>query len=106
MTNTETTVRKPRLFLRIFVVFILVAAIAAGLGYKKYLQIGVLGAQGNIPPPPISVTVASAKSAEWHKRIKAVGTLVASQGVNLSTEVAGIVKSIHFDSGQEIKKGA
>jgi membrane fusion protein (multidrug efflux system) len=106
VTNTETTVRKPRLFLRIFVVFILVAAIAAGLGYKKYLQIGVLGAQGNIPPPPISVTVASAKSAKWHKRIKAVGTLVASQGVNLSTEVAGIVKSIHFDSGQEIKKGA
>ena len=106
MTNTETTVRKPRLFLRIFVVLILGAAIAGGLGYKKYLQIGVLAAQGSVPPPPISVTVASAESSEWHKRIKAVGTLVASQGVDLSTEVAGIVNTIHFDSGQEIKKGA
>ena len=106
MTTTENTARKPRIFLRIFLVLILVAAIAAGLGYKKYLQIGVLTAQGSIAPPPISVTVASAKPAKWHKRIKAVGTLVASQGVDLSTEVAGIVKSIHFDSGQEIKKGA
>jgi membrane fusion protein (multidrug efflux system) len=105
VTNSETTVRKPKLFLRIFVVLILAAAIAAGLGYKKYLQIGVLSAQGSIAPPPISVTVASAQSAEWNRRIKAVGTLVASQGVDLSIEVAGIVKSIHFDSGQEVKKG-
>jgi membrane fusion protein (multidrug efflux system) len=94
------------LFLRLFVVFILVAAIAAGLAYKKYLQIGVLTAQGSVAPPPISVTVASAESAEWNKRIKAVGTLVASQGVDLSTEVAGIVKSIRFKSGQEVKKDA
>ncbi len=106
MANTESTARKPRLFLRLFVVFILVAAIAAGLAYKKYLQIGVLTAQGSVAPPPISVTVASAESAEWNKRIKAVGTLVASQGVDLSTEVAGIVKSIRFKSGQEVKKDA
>jgi membrane fusion protein (multidrug efflux system) len=106
VANTESTARKPRLFLRLFVVFILVAAIAAGLAYKKYLQIGVLTAQGSVAPPPISVTVASAESAEWNKRIKAVGTLVASQGVDLSTEVAGIVKSIRFKSGQEVKKDA
>ncbi len=106
MANTQTTARKPRLFLRIFIVLILMAAIAASLGYKKYLQIGVLTAQGSVQPPPTSVTVASAEPAEWNKRIKAAGTLVASQGVDLSTEVAGIIKSIHFDSGQEIKKGA
>mgnify|MGYP000102239754 FL=1 len=106
MANTQTTARKPRLFLRIFIVLILMAAIAASLGYKKYLQIGVLTAQGSVQPPPTSVTVASAESAEWNKRIKAAGTLVASQGVDLSTEVAGIIKSIHFDSGQEIRNGA
>jgi membrane fusion protein (multidrug efflux system) len=106
VANTQTTARKPRLFLRIFIVLILMAAIAASLGYKKYLQIGVLTTQGSVQPPPTNVTVASAESAKWNKRIKAAGTLVASQGVDLSTEVAGIVKSIHFDSGQEIIKGA
>jgi membrane fusion protein (multidrug efflux system) len=105
LTNSETTTRKPRLFLRIFVVFIVVAAIAGGLAYKKYLQIGVMSAQGSVPPPPISVTVASAQSTQWQNRIKAIGTLVASQGVELSSEVAGIVKAIHFKSGHEVTKG-
>jgi len=105
VTDSYPSTRKPNLFLRISVILILVACVVAGLGYKKYLQIGVLSAQGSVPQAPISVTVASAKSSEWYKRIKTVGTLVASQGVDLSTEVDGIVKSIHFDSGQEIKKG-
>jgi membrane fusion protein (multidrug efflux system) len=98
VTDSASSSRKPNLFLRIFIILILVACVVAGLGYKKYLQIGVLTAQGSVPPAPINVTVASAESSEWHKRIKTVGTLVASQGVDLSTEVAGIVKSIHFNS--------
>ena len=106
MTDSTTLAAKPKLLLRILVIAIVVIAVTAGLAYKKYLQIGVLTAQGSVPPPPTSVTVAIAKSSNWHKRIKTVGTLVASQGVDLSTEVAGIVKSIHFDSGQEIKNGA
>lgn len=105
MTDSDSSSRKPNLFLRIFIILILVACVVAGLAYKKYLQIGVLTTQGSAPPAPVSVTVASAETSQWHKRIKTVGTLVASQGVDLSTEVAGIVKSIHFNSGQEIEMG-
>jgi membrane fusion protein (multidrug efflux system) len=105
VTDSYPSPRKPNLFLRISVILIFVACVVAGFGYIKYLQKGVLTAQGSAPRAPISVTVASTKSSEWRKRIKTVGTLVASQGVDLSTEVDGIVKSIHFDSGQEIKKG-
>lgn len=105
MTNSEKPVRKPRLWLRILVVLVIGIAIAAGLGYKKYLQIGEMMAEGSIPPPPISVTVASVQAAQWQDRIKAIGTLVASQGVDLSSEVAGIIESINFESGQDIAKG-
>jgi membrane fusion protein (multidrug efflux system) len=62
-------------------------------------------AMGSVAPPPISVTVAEAKPAQWNKRIKAIGTLIAYQGVNISSEVPGIVTSINFESGQEVKKG-
>jgi membrane fusion protein (multidrug efflux system) len=62
-------------------------------------------AQGSVAPPPISVTVAEAIPAQWNKRIKAIGTLIAYQGVNISSEVSGIVTSINFESGQEVKKG-
>jgi membrane fusion protein (multidrug efflux system) len=86
-------------------VLLLIAAMVGGLGYKKYLQIEVMTAQGSVAPPPISVTVAKAKPTQWNRRIKAIGTLIAYQGVNISSEVSGIVTSINFESGQEVKKG-
>jgi membrane fusion protein (multidrug efflux system) len=103
--ESVSATKKPRLLLRIFVVLVLIAGIVGGLGYKKFLQIQVMAAQGSIAPPPISVTVATAKNAEWNKQIKAIGTLIAFQGVNISSEVSGIVKSIKFESGQEVKTG-
>ena len=33
----------------------------------------------------------------------AIGTLVASQGVDISSEIGGIVRAINFKSGQEIR---
>jgi len=103
--QTDTVTKKPSLVLRIFVVLLLIAAIVGALGYKKFLQIQVMSAQGSIAPPPISVTVAESKAAEWNKQLKAIGTLIAFQGVNISSEVSGIVKSINFESGQEVKTG-
>lgn len=105
MPQTDTVTKKPSLVLRLFVALLLIAAIAGGLGYKKFLQIQVMSAQGSIAPPPISVTVAESKSAEWNKQLKAIGTLIAFQGVNISSEVSGIVKTINFESGQEVKTG-
>jgi membrane fusion protein (multidrug efflux system) len=64
-----------------------------------------MASQGSIPPPPISVTVAEAKPEQWRKRILAIGSLVASQGVDISSEVGGIVRSIDFKSGEEVKIG-
>ena len=93
------------MFLRFFAVFMIIAAIIATLGYAKYGQIQTMIAQGSIPPPPISVTVATATAEQWRSRIKAIGTLVASQGVDVSSEVGGIVRTINFESGQSVKAG-
>jgi membrane fusion protein (multidrug efflux system) len=105
VSQADTVTKKPRYILRIFMVLSLIAAMVGGLGYKKFLQIEVMTAQGSVGPPPISVTVAEAEPARWNRRIKAIGTLIAYQGVNISSEVSGIVTSINFESGQEVKKG-
>jgi len=97
--------KKPRLAIRIIIVLLLILAISSALGYKKFTQIQTMIAQGSIEPPPISVVVAEAKPANWSKHIKAIGTLSANQGVNISSEVAGIVTSINFISGQEVETG-
>jgi len=97
--------RKPRLWLRLFIVLLLIAAMAGALGYQKYLQIQQQIAQGSQLRPPISVTVANAAPAQWERRIGAIGSLVAFQGVNVTTEVSGIITRINFDSGNQMKQG-
>jgi membrane fusion protein (multidrug efflux system) len=79
---------------------------SGALGYKKFLQIQEQIAQGSQAPPPISVTVAQAETAQWERRIKAIGTLVAFQGVDVTTEVSGVITSINFESGGEVKQGS
>ncbi|MDC1287472.1 efflux RND transporter periplasmic adaptor subunit [Gammaproteobacteria bacterium] len=102
--SEQRSTRKPRLWLRLFVVLFLVAAMVAALGYQKYLQIQQQIAQGSQIPPPISVTVATAEDAMWESRVAAIGSLVAYQGVNVTTEVSGVITSITFDSGNTIAK--
>jgi membrane fusion protein (multidrug efflux system) len=102
--SEQPTTRKPRLWLRLLLVLMLVAAIVGALGYQKYLQIQQQIAQGSQAPPPISVTVATAEDAMWESRVAAIGSLVAFQGVNVTTEVSGVITSITFDSGNKIAK--
>jgi membrane fusion protein (multidrug efflux system) len=80
-------------------VLLLLAAIAGSLAYIKYLQFGEMAAQGSTPPPPISVTVAEAQVRQWQRQLPAIGTLVSSQAVEITSEVAGVITTINFASG-------
>ena len=103
--NTANMEKKPRLWLRLVIVILLLAAIAASLGYKKFLQIQEQIAFGSAAPPPTSVTAAEANPEQWQNRLKAIGSLVASQGIDITSEVEGIVKTLNFKSGQQVKQG-
>ncbi len=103
--SDQTRPRKPRLWLRLLLIILLMAAIAGALGYQKYLQIQQQISQGSQAPPPISVTVATAEAAQWQRRVRAIGSLVAYQGVNVTTEDSGVITSINFDSGIRVKAG-
>ena len=104
--SEPTPTRKPRLWLRLLLVFLLLIIMSGALGYKKFLEIQEQIAQGSQVPPPISVTVAEAKTEQWERRIKAIGTLVAFQGVDVTTEVSGVITSINFESGDEVEQGS
>lgn len=54
-----------------------------------------------------AVTVSSieARSMPWRQQISTVGTLAAIHGADLTTEVSGIVDTIRFENGAEVKAG-
>ncbi len=105
MNSEANPQKKPRILLRLILVIALVGTVGGSLAYLKLEQFAELQAQGEIPPPPISVEVAVATPGQWQKRILAIGSLVASQGVDISSEVGGIVREIEFRSGQEVSAG-
>ena len=55
--------------------------------------------------PATTVTSAVVKEEDWAPRLSAVGTVSAVQGATLSTDLAGTVAEVKFESGGEAKKG-
>ena len=89
---------------RMLIMLLCVVLLIAVLALFKFLQIRKLIA--SLPKPSAQiVTAVKVEMQDWQPEIKAVGTLNPVRGVNVTTEIAGLVRSIHFHSGQDVKAG-
>ena len=57
-------------------------------------------------PPAATVTSEAAKVEKWVEQLTSIGTLISSHGVDVTSQVAGIVTEIFFESGQDAEQGA
>lgn len=81
-----------------------VLLLVAVLAFGKFMQIRTLIAA--VPKPsPQTVSTAEVQKLQWQSQFTAVGTLNPVRGADLSTEVAGLVRTVHFKSGQDVKAG-
>jgi len=92
---------------RILIAGIIVGLFLGGVGYFNLVfkpkMIGEFMAK--MVPPPATVTAELAKTATWVDRERAIGTLVAIEGVDVAPQVGGIVTEYLFDSGHDVEKG-
>jgi RND family efflux transporter MFP subunit len=95
------------------VVFTLVLAVLVGLsGGLYYFQFfikpqmvkGFIAAA--FTPKPTAVTTEAVAKQVWAPSLPAIGTLRAFQGIDVAPQVAGVVKAIHFKSGEDVVAGA
>lgn len=85
---------------------LLVAPVAAGIGWLKYTQFNAMGeAAKKMVQPPEVVTTVDVLSTMWQPRVPSVGTAVAVQGTDVSTEAEGVVRTINFDAGSSVTAG-
>jgi membrane fusion protein (multidrug efflux system) len=105
-TLSRTKERRPRTWLRMTIMLLLVALAAAGLiGFQQFkagiLKQVVATIRSEVP------TVATAKASlqQWQPRQTAVGSARASKGADLAAEIAGVVDTIDFESGQNVAAG-
>ncbi len=92
--------------------FITVAAgltvLVVGLSIFQFIakpQI-VKGIIAGMPRPVPAVAVADAKTENWQARVSAIGTFRAVQGIDVSPQVGGVVRSINFESGQDVERAS
>lgn len=84
---------------------ILILVIAPIIAVKASQIMAMISAGESFVPPPESVSSFPVQEQRWQTRLTAVGTVTAVRGVTVSTEVPGTVRSILFDSGQNVKTG-
>ena len=89
---------------KIAIALAIVLIAAAGIGGVKFLQIKKLMA-ANWTSPPETVSATEVRAERWQGSLTAIGSVVAAQGVNVTTEVAGLVREIAFESGAVVKQG-
>ena len=93
---------KKRMVYMLLGILLLVGAV---VGWKYYGYVQYQKSAAAAPVPSSTVTSTKAEFQQWQPQITAVGTLRAMRGVDVTTEVAGLVRSIHFKSGDEVKAG-
>ncbi|MCG8525168.1 MAG: efflux RND transporter periplasmic adaptor subunit [Opitutales bacterium] len=96
-----------RILLKTGVAFLVLLVILGPIVATKALQIGALIASSKEPftMPPTSVTTIAVEKTQWNPMIRSVGSVVAVQGVTVTTELPGKVVAIHFESGTNVKEG-
>jgi membrane fusion protein, multidrug efflux system len=91
---------------RMIIMLIAVAVVFGGvfgfIAFRNHMIAKFMASRG-IPPQTVSTTVAGAQ--EWQSKLEAVGSLRAVNGADLSSQVAGTVSALHFESGAEVKAG-
>lgn len=93
---------------RFLIALIIMSALIGGLAWFKLVFMPTMIQEflSSQTPPPATITAEPAKTEDWVERLPAIGTLTALQGVEVASQVAGLVTSIGFESGQDVEKGA
>ncbi|HET9390632.1 MAG TPA: hypothetical protein VFO44_13365, partial [Steroidobacteraceae bacterium] len=84
---------------------LIIVVIAAGVllavlvGFNLVKQYFMAKARAQNASPPQTVSAASVQFSDWQPHVDAIGTLRATLGVDVTTEIAGLVRTLHFKSG-------
>jgi len=102
--SSEPSAPRPRYWLRILLTVLgALLLIGAIVGIKAMFIMKQIASFK--PPPPPVVSAAPVQAEEWRNEIDTVGSLRAWRGADLSTEAAGLARSIKFQSGQNVAAG-
>ena len=89
----------------VVIILALIGGTAAFLRVYKQRADAKAAASNVAYEPAETVAVTEAREITWYPTADLVGTVLATQWVNLSNEVPGAIKDMNFESGSIVEKG-
>lgn len=94
------------MFKRLFIAIILLGLVGGGIVWFKYFRDDMIAQYlGGMVPPPTPVTTETIEPVTWEPGIDAIGTALATRGVDLAIESGGLVQAITFAGNDQIAEG-
>ncbi len=91
---------------RMLLMIVTVIVFLGVIGFVKFRQVQAAIAQySSFQPPPEAVTTVVAARQDWEQTVSAIGSVTPVNGVTVSADLAGVVRSIEFESGRSVKNG-
>jgi membrane fusion protein (multidrug efflux system) len=87
---------------RMIIMLIIVGVLFGGIFGFKAVQARMMKKYMKFQMPPATVTAVEAELQPWQPQLKAVGSLRAVRGVDVTSEISGLVRSLEFRSGQTV----
>lgn len=89
-------------------VLVLLVVLIGGFAYFQFVMKPKLVADfmSQSAFPPVTISATEAQEEAWVPILPAIGTLKAVQGVDVAPQIAGVIRSLEFDSGQTVAAGA
>ena len=81
---------------------IALALFGSVIGFNMFKQKKIAEFMASRPEPEFPVTAMVTKAQDWVPTIEAIGFIEPNQGVTLSTELAGTIDAITFESGKPV----
>ncbi|MCS4504190.1 efflux RND transporter periplasmic adaptor subunit [Arhodomonas aquaeolei] len=94
-----------KVIIRLFLVVVFLGFVFGGIFGWKYLQMQEMAKQANQPQPPATIATATAREVSWRPGIQSVGSVSPVQGIEITTEVAGKISEVSFESSSRVKDG-
>jgi membrane fusion protein (multidrug efflux system) len=102
VSTPEKALLRKRMIWMLIAVFVLMGLI---IGFNLFKTIMIKKYMAGAGSPPATVTTTVVKEDDWQPELSASGSMRAYRGVELSTEVNGIVKNVLVKSGMDVKEG-
>jgi membrane fusion protein (multidrug efflux system) len=87
---------------RMVIMLLIVGVLFGGIFGFRAFQARMNKKYMTFQQPPVVVTAIKAESVPWQPQLKAVGSLRAVRGVDVTSEIAGLVRSVMFKSGEDV----